>query len=154
MIKGLKSLLLCFLVLLFFAFMSALDFIVHRVLYNYGLVFSYEWATLYWIVFGSIFLIFAFLIGFIYLMSSNAKNQKDLRVAVGLSLSICLMFAGGLEDILFFVLWDGGLPGDFTVWWWMPWCGLLGFWNSACQVYLFGVVSVVVVLLWIWILDA
>jgi hypothetical protein len=37
-----RWLVFCLLVLLFFVFMSGLDFVVHRVLYSYGLRFSYD----------------------------------------------------------------------------------------------------------------
>jgi len=32
----------------FFGWMSRMDFIVHGILYRYGLQFSYEWANPYW----------------------------------------------------------------------------------------------------------
>jgi hypothetical protein len=50
--------------------------------------------------------------------------------------TVALLSIGGLQDILFFVLWGGGLPQNSVVWWWMPWAGIFGTWNSVLQVSL------------------
>jgi hypothetical protein len=148
-----KGLLLCFLVFSFFVFMSGLDFVVHRVLYGYGLRFSYDWAVNYWVVYGCVFLVFSVVVGFVYWLGS-AKSRRNAKVGLGLSLSIFLLSLGGLQDVVWFVFWGGGLPQDGVVWWWMPWCGLFGCWNSGMQlcllVFVFGVVGG----FWIWILDS
>jgi len=147
-----KSLVLGFLVFLFFVFMAGLDFVVHRVLYGYGLCFSYSWAGFYWSVFGCVFVIFGCVVGFVYWFGSQ-KRGRDAKVGLGLFLSVCLFSLGGLEDVLWFVLWGGGLPSDNAVWWWMPWCRLFGFWNSSLQLALLGTVSVVVCAFWVWALS-
>jgi len=142
---------LCFLVFLFFVFMSCLDFVVHGVLYGYGLRFSYGWAVFYWWVFGGVFFVFSVVVGFVYWLGSG-RSRRDVEVGFGLFLSVCLLFCGGLADVLWFVFWGGGLPGDGVVWWWMPWFGVFGFWNSSAQLFLLCGVSVLVVLLWVLIL--
>lgn len=136
------------LVFLFFVFMSGLDFVVNRVLYGYGLCFSYGWAVFYWSVFGGVFLVFAVVVGFVYWLGSG-RSRRDLRVGVCLFLSVCLLFWGGLADVLWFVLWGGGLPDCGVVWWWMPWCGVFGFWNSYCQLVMLVVAVLVVGLFWV-----
>jgi len=50
----------CSLVFLFFISLSGLDFIVHRVLYGYGLRFSYDWAVPYWTSLRLIYVCLAF----------------------------------------------------------------------------------------------
>jgi len=148
-----KGFALCFLVFLFFVVMSCLDFVIHRVLYDYGLQFSYGWVVLYWWVFGGVFLVFSVIIGFVYWLGSG-KSQREFRIGFGLFLSLCLFFFGGLVDVLWFVFWDGGLPGNDVVWWWMPWASVFGFWNSTAQFSLLTVVFVVIMLFWIWILRS
>jgi hypothetical protein len=148
----LKWLLLCFLVFLFFVLMSGLDFVVHRVLYGYGLRFSYDWAVGYWIVYWCVFLVFSVVVGFVYWVGSG-KGRGDVRVGLGLSLSVFLFSLGGLQDVFWFVFWSGGLPGDGVVWWWMPWFRVFGFWNSGLQLCLLGSVFVVVGLVWIVVLG-
>jgi hypothetical protein len=148
----LKGLGLGFLVFLFFVFMAGLDFVVHRVLYGYGLCFSFGWAVFYWWVFGCVFLVFGGVVGFVYWFGSDGRRGS---VAVGacLFLSVLLLFVGGLVDVLWFVLWfvlwGGGLPGFGVVWWWMPWFGLFGFWDSGLQLVLLGLCCGVVVLVWV-----
>ncbi|MEM2971936.1 MAG: hypothetical protein QW270_05885 [Candidatus Bathyarchaeia archaeon] len=131
--------------------MSGLDFVVHRVLYGYGLKFSFDWAVFYWNVYACVFLIFGFAAGFVYWLGSG-KSRRDVKVSFGLFLSVCLLFFGGLADVLWFVFWDGGLPSDDVVWLWMPWYKIFGFWNSFAQlVLLFGTVAIVV-LFWVFVL--
>ena len=148
----LRAFVLCSLVFLFFVFMAGLDFVVNRVLYGYGLCFSFGWAGFYWSVFGCCFVVFGGMVGFSYWLGSQ-KKHTNLKVGVGLFLSVCLLFLGGLQDVLWFVLWGGGLPCADVVWWWMPWCGLFGFWNSACQLALLGGVAALVCGLWLWMLH-
>ena len=70
-----KWLVFCFLVLLFFVFMSGLDFVVHRVLYGYGLRFSYDWAVAYWAVYWCVFFVFSVAVGFIYWLASGRSGR-------------------------------------------------------------------------------
>jgi len=138
----------CFSIFLFFLFMSGLDFIVHKVLYNYGLQFSFEWAHFYWWLYGCTFLIFSGVVSLIYWLSSN-KSGRDFKVCLGLFLSIILLFWGGLTDVLWFIFWDGGLPSNDVVWWWMPWYAIFGFWNSLLQLALLCSTVLVTCLLWV-----
>ena len=143
----------CSLVFLFFVFSSGLDFIVHKVLYGYGLRFSYDWASSYWSFYGCIYLVFSISVGFVYWLGSG-KSGKDIKVAFGLFLSIFMLFLGGFADILWFVFWDEGLPSGEVVWWWSPWFRVFGFWNSFLQLFLLGLVFVSLLLFWIWILRS
>ena len=142
----------CLLVLLFFVFMSGLDFVVHRVLYSYGLRFSYDWAVAYWILYGCVFFVFSVAVGFIYWLASD-RSRRDVKIGLSLFLSVCLLSLGGLQDVFWFVFWGGGLPQDGIVWWWMPWFRLFGFWNSGLQLCLLGLVSGVIGLVWTVILG-
>jgi hypothetical protein len=148
-----KGVVLCCLVFWFFVFMSGLDFVVHRVLYGYGLRFSYDWAVGYWRVYGSVFLVFAVVVGFVYWLGSG-RSESDVKVGLGLFLSVFLLSLGGLQDVVWFVFWGGGLPANDVIWWWMPWFGIFGFWNSLAQLCLLGVVFVIITLFWIRILGS
>ncbi|MEM2995197.1 MAG: hypothetical protein QXI91_04180 [Candidatus Bathyarchaeia archaeon] len=129
-----------------------MDFVVHRVLYGYGLRFSLDWAVFYWNVYSCVFLIFGFAAGFAYWLGSG-KSRRDVKVSFGLFLSVCLLFFGGLADVLWFVFWGGGLPSDDVVWLWMPWYKIFGFWNSFAQlILLFGTMAIVV-LFWVFVLK-
>lgn len=130
--------------------MSCLDFLVHRVLYSYGLRFSYSWAVPYWWLYGGVFLVFSVVVSFAYWLGSG-RSRRNIRVGFGLFLSVCLLFWGGLTDVLWFVLWNGGLPADSVSWWWTPWFQLFGFWNSSAQLLLLCGVSILLVLLWVLI---
>jgi hypothetical protein len=128
-----KAGLLAVLIFLFFVLISRIDYIVHDVLYDYGLNFSYEWANSYWFAYNSIFLVFSAVVVAAYWLGSN-KTRSDLKVSAALFATISLLALGGLEDILFFVLWSGGLPSVNVVWWWAPWISITGTWNSLIQV--------------------
>jgi len=142
----------CFLVLVFFVLMSGLDFVVHRVLYGYGLRFSFDWAVGYWVVYWCVFVVFGVVVGFVYWLGSG-RSGRGVRVGLGLGLSVFLLCLGGLQDVFWFVFWGGGLPGDGVVWWWVPWFGLFGFWDSGLQLWLLLVMFGVVCLVWVVVLG-
>jgi hypothetical protein len=128
-----KASLLSLLIILFFSLMSRIDYIVHSILYNYGLRFSYDWANGYWMTYHATFVAFSVIISIVYWMGSK-KTACDLKCSLALLLTINLLAIGGLQDILFYVLWAGGLPPTNVVWWWMPWTAVIGTWNSLMQI--------------------
>jgi len=136
-----KAFALVFFIFLFFLFMSRIDFIINSVLYNYGLVFSYNWANTYWLTYNFTFVIFSGVAAFVYWLGSP-KTSYDKKVVVALLVTINLLALGGLQDILYFVFWAGGLPVNNVVWWWSQWKGIFGTWNTLLQLELmFGTVA-------------
>ena len=127
--------------------MSRLDFIVNSRLYDFGLIFSYEWANSYWLAYDLAFVVFSVMIGYIYWFGSP-KKACDLKVVVALLVTINLLAIGGLGDILYFVFWAGGLPTGDVVWWWSFWNGVFGTWNSVMQVELVLLMAGFSVLIW------
>jgi len=121
------------LIVTFFLLMARIDYVVNKVLYDFGLVFSYDWANMYWLAYQSTFGVFSAMVGFIYWFGSR-KTHCDKKVTAALIVSISLLSLGGLQDILYFVLWDGGLPAASVVWSWVPWVSVFGTWNSVMQV--------------------
>ncbi len=132
----------------FFLLMSKMDFIVHRTLYNHGLVFSYEWALEYWAIYVSIFVAFSVMISSIYWLGSN-KSSKDLEFSIGTFASVNLLMIGGLQDIMFFIFWADGLPLTGVTWWWSPWVYVFGTWNTTMQIALALASTCVVIVLWV-----
>jgi hypothetical protein len=128
-----KAILLAILVLLFFCLMSRMDYVVNSTLYDYGLRFSYDWAGEYWVTYNAIFVAFALAVSCAYWFGSH-KTRRDMKFSIALLVTIVLFTLGGLQDVMFFVLWGGGLPPSNVVWWWVPWTNLIGTWNSAIQV--------------------
>jgi len=106
--------------------MSGLDFVVNRVLYGYGLRFSFDWAVFYWNFYASVFFVFGGVAGFVYWLGSD-RSRRDVGISLGLFLSVCLLFFGGLADVFWFVFWGGGLPSNDVVWWWSPWYRIFGY---------------------------
>jgi hypothetical protein len=131
--RFIKTGILAVLILGFFVLMSRIDYTVHSIMYNYGLRFSYDWANQYWIAYDATFVVFSLIVGYAYWFGSR-KTKRDLKVAAALLLTINLLALGGLQDIMFFVLWSGGLPPSSVVWWWVPWTQIIGTWNSLTQV--------------------
>jgi len=56
---------------------------------------------------------------------------------------------GGLQDVMFFVFWAGGLPQANVVWWWSPWTSLVGTWNSMIQISFMALMSCISIFTWI-----
>jgi hypothetical protein len=130
-----KLTVLLFFILLFFFLMSRVDFIVNSTLYKYGLTFSYDWANAYWIAFDALFAAFSAMAAYVYWFGSS-KTKCDKKIVVALLVTINALALGGLEDVLYFTFWGGGLPADNVVWWWSQWHGIFGTWNSTMQVEL------------------
>jgi len=135
-------------IITFFTLMSRIDFIVHSSLYNYGLKFSYDWAINYWVTYNVIFVAFGIIISVTYWLASN-KSRRALKLSCALLITITLLAVGGLQDILFFVLWGGGLPQISVIWWWTPWVSVMGIWNSQMQIALTTLMSCASILTWI-----
>ncbi len=142
-----KALFIGALILLFFALMSRLDYVVNSTLYDYGLKFSYGWAAPYWMIYDSIFIIFSLILGFTYWFASN-KNRTDLKICVALIATVNLLMIGGLQDLMFFILWAGGLPPEHIIWWWAPLISVAGKWNSTTQVLFTGLMADASALVW------
>jgi hypothetical protein len=134
-LKKIFSLTLAVLIGLFFVLMSRIDFLVHSTLYNYGLVFSYEWANVYWLIYGLVFVAFSLVVAFVYYLGSQ-KKLANKKVALALFTSINVLSICGLQDVLFYVLWAGSLPPSNMVWWWSLWRLVFGTWNSQMQLTL------------------
>ena len=151
MSKALKGFVIAILIFSFFCLMSRMDYIVHNVLYRYGLQFSYEWANEYWTIYASLFVFCSIAMAIMYWLGSN-KTSKDLRISVGLFATVNMLMIGGLQDLLFFVLWGNGLPPDNVVWWWAPLSHYFGVWNSSMQIALVVATCSLTVPLWLHIL--
>ena len=94
-----------------FVLLAYLDYIVHDVLYSYGLQFSFAWATPYWTVYSLIFLSVCIL----------SKSYLGL-----------LLFLGQFQDLIMFM----GFSQDFSarLWTWTPYYLVLGLqWNVYTQ---------------------
>lgn len=133
MSRFMKATMFTLLIFLFFCLMSRIDYTVNGLLYNYGLRFSYDWAIQYWITFDSIFVVSSVIFGVLYWFGSN-KTKRDLKISFALVATVNFLALGGLQDIMFFVFWGGGLPAANIVWWWAPLGSVLGTWNSLMQV--------------------
>ena len=121
------------LIALFFALMARIDYVVNLILYDFGLRFSYDWANTYWLAYQWTFWVFSIMVSFVYWFGSR-KTGCDKKFAGALFVSINLLALGGIQDILFYMLWVGGLPANSVVWSWVPWIRLFGTWNSTMQI--------------------
>ncbi len=130
--KHKKAIILVLVIGLFFAIMARVDFVVHAMLYNHGLEFSYDWAYQYWIAYDAVFVAFSVMAGLTYWLSSQ-RTIRDGKAAIALAVTINLLVLGGLEDVLYFA-WNGNLPAVSEVWWWSPWTNVFGTWNSVMQI--------------------
>jgi hypothetical protein len=128
--------------------MSKIDFIVHETLYHHGLQFSYEWAIDYWVVYNVTFVAFSIIISLMYWLGST-KTVRDLKFSLALLATVNILMIGGLQDIMFYVFWAGGLPPNDVVWWWTPWSYLLGTWTSLTQIIFTTLTLFTTIFLWI-----
>lgn len=143
----LKGVLVALSLFAFFCLMSKIDFIVHGTLYDYGLQFSFEWAIDYWIVYTVAFVVFSVIVSLMYWLGSK-KTMKDLKFSLALLATVNILMMSGLQDVMFYILWAGGLPPNDVVWWWVPWFYIVGTWTTPMQILLTLAGISVTTLLW------
>lgn len=148
-----KAILFITLTAFFFTIMAKLDFLVHSSLYNYGLVFSYEWANTYWLIYGIAFFAFSLMACFVY-WASSPKTFHTKKVAACILLTINLLAIGGLQDLIYFAIWDGGLPTAGVEWWWSYWTYVFGTWNTPMQITLTSIMIAISIVAWSFTLRA
>lgn len=146
--NALKGVAIALTVFTFFCIMSRIDYLVHSRLYKFGLQFSYEWAIEYWILYTFMYVIFSLAIGLMFWLGSD-RTLRDCKISIAIVATVVLLTIGGLQDLLFFVLWAGGLPLPNVVWWWNPWQHILGTWNSISQIISASLSLFGATLLWI-----
>lgn len=128
--------------------MSKIDYIVHGTLYQYGLQFSFEWAIDYWIVYTVAFVAFSIIVSLMYWLGSK-KTMKDLKFSIALIATVNILMISGLQDVMFYILWAGGLPPNNIIWWWAPGYNIIGTWTTAMQILSTTIGIAITVLLWI-----
>ncbi len=94
--------------------LTRIDLLVHYDLYQYGLVFSLDWANTYWACLTACFWGLAALSLASYWLESRNKNKYLGTLVV---LTILLPYYFGFEDVLWF-LWHGGFPAANVEWTW------------------------------------
>lgn len=135
MSNALKGVLVALSLFSFFCLMSKIDFIVHGILYDYGLQFSFEWAIDYWIVYTVAFVVFSVIVSLMYWLGSK-KAMKDLKFSIALLVTVNILMISGLQDAMFYILWARGLPLNDVVLWWAPWFHIVGTWTTPMQILL------------------
>ncbi len=148
MSSALKGIATAFSIFLFFCLMSRIDFLIHRTLYDHGLRFSYEWAVDYWAMYTATFVVFSVITSLMYWLGSE-KTIKDMRFSVALLATVNILMIGGIQDVMFYVFWAGGLPANDIIWWWAPWNYVFGTWTSPLQIVLASLSISATMLLWL-----
>jgi hypothetical protein len=136
----------------FFCLMSKIDYIVHGTLYQYGLQFSFEWAIDYWIVYTVAFVAFSITVSLMYWLGSK-KTTRDLKFSIALLVTVNILMISGLQDIMFYILWAGGLPPNNIIWWWIPWYNIVGTWTTSMQILSTSIGIATTILLWILLIH-
>lgn len=132
--KWIDELLVVILIQMFLFFMTSIDYIVHHVLYKYGLIFSYNWANTYWILLFLTFQSVALLAAVTYWL--NREHPRKLTV-FAIWMTITAEHLGCFLDTLWFIIQyiiTGSFIGWTTNWWWMFQSRIIGFWNLQINI--------------------
>lgn len=132
--KWLDELLVILLIQLFLFSLTSIDYIVHHTLYNYGLIFSHEWADIYWFLLFLTFQSVALVAMATYWL--NRENPRKLT-ALTIWLTITAEHFGGFLDTLWFIFYfvlGDPLSNAITNWWWMYQSRIFGFWNLLTNI--------------------
>ena len=101
-------------IFIFYLVLTKIDLIVHYDLYQYGLIFSTEWAEPYWYCLTFSFWTLAALSVASYWLESRNQNKYLVILIV---LTILIPYHFGLEDVLWFT-WQGEWPAENVEWTW------------------------------------
>jgi hypothetical protein len=99
--------------------LTARDQLIHGILYNYGLTFSYAWANWDWTIYFLQFQILAIATALI----ADSRNLLVLYEAFVLSAT---------QDLVFYAVWNN-MAFPSTEWWWGFGYKLFGTWNTGLQ---------------------
>jgi hypothetical protein len=128
--------------------LTKIDLIVHYDLYQYGLVFSIEWAQPYWICLTACFWGLAALSVASYWLESRNKNKALAALVVA---TILLPYYFGFEDVLWFI-WRGGFPAENVEWTWYWLNGVFGVWTTQKHLIFASVGLALLVGIWVLVL--
>lgn len=133
--------------------MTGIDFIMHTILYEYGLVFSYIWAIPYWNLLTIMFLMFG-LIGISgYLVDRKKVSWKKLLLVF---VTIQIEYYGGFLDTIYFVIAKlfRGWSFNWSInWWWSPFYRWFGIeWNLQRNVILNIITGICLIIAWVYVL--
>jgi len=118
------------LVLGFFLFLTVIDYVVHHILYGYGLTFDFKWARPYWIA--------QFLLTFVVALMQ--PGWREAIVVLGL-------LAAGIIDWFFFMFQREVPKGNL---WWLPWHRFHKPWTWKCQATLTVLILSFLIVFW-WV---
>jgi len=98
---------------------TMMDFIANKIMFEHGLEFSWDWFLPWGIALNLTVLGSSVSNSLIYW--SGRKLTKRRRITAFLiGLTSYWQIVSANEDMLWFIVFDGGLPPLSQVWWWMP----------------------------------
>ena len=127
---------------------TGIDFIIHEVLYNYGLRFDYTWANLYWIILTALFWAVAAVGTSAYLID---REKVSKRKTLAVFITLLTEYYGGWLDTVFFIierLRRGTWGNAFNNWWWHPYSSWFGHWDLNSNLVLNTVTFISLIALW------
>lgn len=126
-------------------FVTVLDHVVNKTLYDFGLQFSWDW----FITYGSAMLLIWVFAGLrsAFLFYYNSPESVRLRISVAILLTDVAIWLGGFLDFLWFLI-NGILPPVEKVWWWMPQAKLIPGYGIAHHAVYTGCWFLGLLLLW------
>ena len=103
-------------------FGTIIDHIVNSTLYDFGLVFSWEWFNAYGLAWTLLWIFIGLRGACLYWFS---EDEPSKLFAFNIFITTLAEWIGGFSDIFWFLM-EGVLPAPTMVWWWMPFASWLG----------------------------
>jgi hypothetical protein len=127
---------------------TGIDWIIHSLLYHFGLQFSYVWAIPYWCLLNILFWIIAFLSVSAYFIDREPINKIKGLAVFGTSM---IEFYFNILDSLFFLIErvvTGQWGNAFTNWWWSPFSWIFGYWDLSSNIILNIIGIIIIITIW------
>ena len=131
--------------LMLMVYLAILDHIVNATLYEFGLIFSWEWFSAYGLCMFMIWVFAGLRSGFLYYF--NSAEPDKLKTSIALVVTDIAIWAGGFLDFIWFLI-DGKLPAPDRVWWWMPQAQLIPNYNIIHHAVYVSIWTAALAVLW------
>ena len=133
---------------------TMLDFIGNRVMFEHGLVFSWAWF-IPWAIGLHITVGGTSVSNAIIYWWARGQTKRSRYTAFMIGLTSYWQLISGNEDLIWFAVFDGGIPPLNKIWWWMPqdfivqWINPAWRWTTLHELIWIIVFNVILIGLWI-----
>lgn len=134
---------------------TMMDFIANKIMFNHGLEFSWDWFIPWGIALNLTVIGSSTSNALIYWAGRKLTLRRRVT-AILIWMTGYWQIVSANEDMIWFIVFDGGFPPLDQVWWWMPqhwvvqWLNPAWEWTTLCMALWCIVMNLILVGLWVY----